>query len=45
MIQQLCYDLNNYYVKFNKGTIENLIIIRPIKFNDELVNNIIIFDN
>ena len=45
MIQQLCNELNKYYAQFNKGEIENSITIRPIKYNDELVNDIIIFFN
>ena len=39
MLQELCNNLNQYYLQFSKGNIENPLTIRPIRYNDELAND------
>lgn len=43
MIQRVCDILNEYHYQFRKGIIENPINIRPMKWDDELLNDIIVF--
>ena len=45
MLQELCNNLNQYYLQFSKGNIENPLTIRPIRYNDELANDSYVFYN
>ena len=45
MLQELCNNLNQYYLQFSKGDIENPLTIRPIRYNDELANDSYVFYN
>lgn len=45
MLEELCNNLNQYYLQFSKGNIENPLTIRPIRYNDELANDSYVFYN
>ncbi len=45
MIQKLCDDLNEYYTQFNNGDITKPIFIRPIKHDDKLLIDSVVFLN
>jgi|GEM_PF-4018248 len=43
MLQKICNDLNEYYIQFSTGVTEKPIGIRPMKWNDELSDDTIVF--
>ncbi|MFC4231960.1 hypothetical protein ACFOW1_08655 [Parasediminibacterium paludis] len=45
MLSHLCDVLNDYYIHFSQGIIKKPINIRPIKWDDQLLNDTIIFLN
>ncbi|MFC4232659.1 hypothetical protein ACFOW1_12220 [Parasediminibacterium paludis] len=45
MISKLCNVLNDYYSQFSQGIIDKPINIRPIKWDDVLLNDTLIFLN